>query len=920
MIRMKKRAALLAGLCLALGLTAGLLSPAARAQQQQLTEEQLQMLLQLPPQQREALMRSLGIETQPPTTTGSMELSPPPDSQEGPIPIELPKSEPRLGAKDSLVLALTLREGMDEAVMEAARQQLSEDRWLGELEGSNAFQLDAEGVLHLPGVASIPLAGLTADEAEQRISAEDSLEVYEADVTILRFEETGGDALRPFGYLTFKGRAAGSFQPPMDIPVPQDYVVGPGDTISVQLFGNVNAQYDLLVNRDGTITFPEIGPIPVAGLEFSEMKNAIEARIGEQMIGVRSSITMGTLRSMQVFVLGDVDRPGSFTVSSLSTVSNALFVSGGVAPGGTLRDIQIKRRGKLVQRVDGYEIMLRGDTSADIRLQPGDVIFVPTVGPQVGVAGEVKRAAIYEVAGERTVEDLIALAGGVLPTAFEGQARLERIDDGGQRTVLTLDLTDTRDRNTSIRDGDIIHVDPVLDRLTDSVRLAGHVYRPGAYQWRPGMRLSDLLPATSYLKPRADRHYVLLRREQETGGPITVISADLAVALSDPGGPGDIMLHERDEVLVFDLEKGRGRQIAPILAELDVQASFGEPRQAVVVSGQVRAPGKYPLEPNMRVSDLLRAGAGLAEAAYGLSAELTRYRIGPDRRRVSELVTIDLSAVLSGDPAADLLLQPYDVLNIHETPLWRNQWTVEIQGEVNFPGRYAISPGETLASLLERAGGLTEFAFPDGSVFFREDLRERERQQLERLANRMESDLATLSVQAARFEGTDLNQSMSLGRSLLSQLRSAEPTGRLVIDLPAIMGADDPSGQLVLKDGDMLVIPQVSQEVTVVGEVQYPTSHLNRDGLGRDDYIAMSGGMTVNADRKRIYVVKANGAVQAGRGDSKWFRRDTRSEIKGGDTIVVPLDVDRVPSLALWQTSTTILFNLAIAAAAVGSL
>jgi protein involved in polysaccharide export with SLBB domain len=775
-------------------------------------------------------------------------------------------------------------------------------------------------VLHLPGVASIPLAGLTVEEAARRISAEDSLEIFDALVTYLPLDPEGREALEPFGYLTFKGRVAASFQPPTDMPVPQDYVVGPGDIVSVQLFGNVNAQNELPVNRDGNINFPEIGPIAVAGLEFSEMRDVIEQRVGEQMIGVRTSITMGELRSIRVFVLGDVNRPGSYSVSSLSTVTNAMYLAGGVAPGGTLRDVQIKRNGKLVRRIDGYEFMLRGDTSDDIRLQPGDVIFVPPVGVQVGIEGEVRRPAIYEINGEKTVADVIDLAGGTLPTAYRGKVRLERVGPDADRRVVSVDLRDPKGRSTPIVDGDVIYVDPVIDRLAGSVRLTGHLYRPGAYQWTSGMRLSDLIPSLSYLKPKADRNYLLIRREIEASGPVSTVSADLEAALRSPHSDADPVLLERDEIFVFDLETGRKRQIGPILEDLALQASFGEPGREVAVSGHVRAPGRYPLEDGMRVSDLIRAGAGLQEAAYGLDAELTRYVVGPDRRRQSELVKVSLAEILAGDSTADVLLQPYDILQVKETPLWREQWSVEIRGEVNFPGKFAITSGETLLNVLERAGGLTEFAFPEGSVFIREDLKEREREQLNRLADRIESDLATIGLQAARFEDANVSQTMGLGQSLLSQMRDAEPVGRLVIDLPYLLEHSDAEHDLVLKDGDTLIIPGQTQTVTVLGEVQYSTSHLFRAGLDRDDYLSLSGGLTVNADKKRIYVVKANGAVVVGSSGSKWFRRSAATGIEAGDTIVVPLDVDRMPSLALWRTSTTILYNLAISVAAIGSL
>jgi protein involved in polysaccharide export with SLBB domain len=888
---------------------------------QQVTPEQLRMLQQLPPSQRQELMRSLGIT---PGATRSTDSEDRPEDIQAMPPMlpdeEEEEEEPRLGPSSDIVLTLTLDEDLDGPELLSVSESFEEDRWLADLEGSNTFQLDDDGVLHLPGVASIPLAGLTVEEAARRISAEDSLEIFDALVTYLPLDPEGREALEPFGYLTFKGRVAASFQPPTDMPVPQDYVVGPGDIVSVQLFGNVNAQNELPVNRDGNINFPEIGPIAVAGLEFSEMRDVIEQRVGEQMIGVRTSITMGELRSIRVFVLGDVNRPGSYSVSSLSTVTNAMYLAGGVAPGGTLRDVQIKRNGKLVRRIDGYEFMLRGDTSDDIRLQPGDVIFVPPVGVQVGVEGEVRRPAIYEINGEKTVADVIDLAGGTLPTAYRGKVRLERVGPDADRRVVSVDLRDPKGRSTPIVDGDVIYVDPVIDRLAGSVRLTGHLYRPGAYQWTSGMRLSDLIPSLSYLKPKADRNYLLIRREIEASGPVSAVSADLEAALRSPHSDADSVLLERDEIFVFDLETGRKRQIGPILEDLALQASFGEPGREVAVSGHVRAPGRYPLEDGMRVSDLIRAGAGLQEAAYGLDAELTRYVVGPDRRRQSELVKVSLAEILAGDSTADVLLQPYDILQVKETPLWREQWSVEIRGEVNFPGKFAITSGETLLNVLERAGGLTEFAFPEGSVFIREDLKEREREQLNRLADRIESDLATIGLQAARFEDANVSQTMGLGQSLLSQMRDAEPVGRLVIDLPYLLEHSDAEHDLVLKDGDTLIIPGQTQTVTVLGEVQYSTSHLFRAGLDRDDYLSLSGGLTVNADKKRIYVVKANGAVVVGSSGSKWFRRSAATGIEAGDTIVVPLDVDRMPSLALWRTSTTILYNLAISVAAIGSL
>jgi protein involved in polysaccharide export with SLBB domain len=283
---------------------------------------------------------------------------------------------------------------------------------------------------------------------------------------------------------------------------------------------------------------------------------------------------------------------------------------------------------------------------------------------------------------------------------------------------------------------------------------------------------------------------------------------------------------------------------------------------------------------------------------------------------------VDLAAVLAGDASADLALEPFDQLTIRQVSQWGRKGSVTLEGEVRFPGRYPIEPGETLSALIARAGGLTDLAFAEGSVFLRDDLREREREQIERLITRLESDLAVMMLQAgqaAAIQGVrGPDQSVAVGQSILGQLRRAEPLGRLVIDLPGLL-AGNKELDVILRDGDRLHVPEIKQEVMVLGEVQYPTSHLIRAGLDRDAYVAASGGLTVNADEERIYVVRANGAV-VGTSGSKWFSRSGGVEMRPGDAIVVPLDVDRVPALALWQSSTSIIYNLAVAVAALGSL
>jgi polysaccharide biosynthesis/export protein len=781
----------------------------------------------------------------------------------------------------------------------------------------NPYKLDKWGILNVPELGPIPLAGLTAEEATNRLAAEVRLQDFVVLLTRLPLKPVGTEALKPFGYDLFNGMPS-TFAPATDVPVPAEYVVGPGDTIEVQLIGSTKGRYALVVGRDGRVNFPDLGPIAVSGRRFEQVRQDLEARVREQMIGTQASVGIGELRSIQVFVLGDAQTPGSYTVSGLSTITNALFVSGGVKKIGSLRNIQLKRGGRTVTTLDLYDLLLRGDTSADARLLPGDVIFIPPMGTTVGLGGEVRRPAIYELKNETTAAQLLQLGGGLTPEADPKLATLERVDERRARVTVDVDLAGAAGQSQLLRAGDTLRIPPIRPVLEDSVVVSGFVHRPGEYQFRPGMRIGDLLPSLDDLKQNADQRYLLVRREQPPDRSVHVFSANLEQALAEPASAANFALAPRDQIYVFDLESGRDRIIEPLMRELSMQSRIDRPTAEVSVAGRIKVPGRYPLEPGMRVSDLVRAGGSLDEAAYGGQAELTRYQIAGGGERQAELIKIDLRQVLAGDPAADLHLQPFDYLVIKEVPLWASQEEVEIRGEVRFPGRYPIHRGETLRSVMERAGGLTELAFADGAVFTREELKEREKKQLQTLATRMESDIAQFSLMTAQETGKDASSALTVGQSLLANIRNATPVGRLVIDLDRSMKAQSGSEMdVVLKDGDRLLVPRVTQEVTVVGEVQSATSHLYRADMSRSDYIAMSGGLTPRADEDRIYVVRANGSVVT-HARNTWFSGGD-VDIQTGDTIVAPLDTERMRPLPFWTAVTTIIYNLAIAAAAVNS-
>ncbi len=918
-----------------------------QSQESLLTKEQLEILRSLPPEQREALIEQVLGSRDDGLSRRDRELQFP----ETVIPRDVDAAddkfgmlgEPRFRADDSLLLLLEIREykGPDpvvpappaavvpaeqttrpvqpapprERIVRSPEEQDELEGLRERIQGRNPYRLDRLGRLDAPELGQIALAGLTEVQAQRLLSVRSELADFKVEIIRLPLERTGEEALKPFGYDLFAGIPT-TFAPATDVPVPTNYVIGPGDQIRVQLFGDVNQSYLLTVGRDGIINFPELGPIDVAGQTFSEVRQNLEERIARQMIGTNASITVGETRSIRVFVLGEAYRPGSYTVSGLSTITNALFVSGGVTEIGSLRNIQLKRRGTVVTRLDLYDLLLNGDTSDDSRLLPGDVIFIPPVGKTIAVTGEVRRPAIYEVADETTPRQMIALAGGLSPESDPSLVRLERINAERQRVTLDVDLSQAADQATPLASGDVLRVMPIRTVLENSVLVQGHVYRPGAVQYRPGMRISAVIGSLDELKPRADTHYVVVRRELPPDRLVTVHSADLARALAAPGSAADFPLAPRDRIVVFDNETDRERILAPVIDELRLQSRLDRPMQVVEVGGKVKVPGEYPLEPEMRVSDLIRAGGSLEEAAYGGEAELTRHRIVDGEYRQTELVRVDLAAVLRGEPGADFALESYDFLNVKEMPQWSRAEEVEIVGEVRFPGRYPVKRGETLRSVMQRAGGLTELAFPEGSIYLREDLREKEQQRIEQLATRLQGDIAVLALQATQ-ENTRASQALPVGQSLLNDLRSTRPVGRLVFDLEQVMASPPGSTwDIALKDGDRVMIPRRAQEVTVLGEVQTITSHLYRPGLSRDDYISFSGGMTQKADRARTYVVRADGSVVTA--GSRWFGRSA-TDIRPGDSIVVPLDAERMRALPLWTAVTQIIYQVAIAAAAVNS-
>ena len=803
------------------------------------------------------------------------------------------------------------------------------------------------------------------------------------------------DELKPFGYEVF-ANAPQTFAPMMDIAIPAEYIIGPGDKVSIQVFGKEKDELELKVNREGQIIFPSHGPFTVSGLTFDEMKRLLTARIKEKVIGVDVVVGMASLRSMRIFVLGDAFKPGPYTLSSLSSITHAIFAAGGISDIGSLRNIQLKRAGKLITTLDLYDLLIKGDSSSDVLLQSGDVVFIAPKGHTISIEGEVRRPAIYELSESSTFNDVLTMSGGLLPTAFSKTTRVERYNQDALRTVVNIDLTKSSDLAKKVHAGDAVYVMKAAEMFEQSVTIIGAVTRPGKYQWQTGQRITDILPnIDSHLLHSADLNYSIVVREVDIARNIEIHQFDLTKAISAPNSKHNLLLQGNDKILIFanivklidskinldalaftqdnlakkeqqlakdkykqkqfwlkygdeeqiaqlDSEKiaaaerieksiaqfsggeieeefdlkeltlfSRQRLLMPIIEQLKRQGKSGQPIQLIEADGEVKFPGIYPLAKNSRVADLVAAAGGLTESAYVVRAEVTRNQIVNHMAQQTS-ITLNLGAALAGEEKDNVLLSSKDRLNIHKIPAWSENNVVELRGEFVFPGKYTVRRGESLADLIVKAGGFTPFAHQEGSVFTRVQLREIEEQNLLKLT-------ADLRIEMASKSMTDQNYSQDYAdvQQMLADMANVQPVGRLVLDLPKII--DDKYYDVLLEGGDVLYVPTKKNSINVVGQVQVTSSHMYDVNLSAEDYLAQSGGSKKRADGDRIYIISANGSIKM-MDSGNWFTSDAGDNLKPGDTIVVPLDAEYMDNLALWTSVTGIIYNSAVAIAAISGI
>lgn len=740
-----------------------------------------------------------------------------------------------------------------------------------------------------------------------------------------------------------------TFAPVQRLPVSPDYTLGPGDELLIRTWGQVTQNLHLTVDRSGSVYIPQVGEFRVAGLQFRQLQGFLKARFDRVYRNYDLNVNLGQLRSIQVFVTGEARRPGSYTISSLSTLVNAVFACGGPGPQGSLRHIRLTRNGTMVADFDLYDLLLRGDKSKDVNLQTGDVIYFPAVGPEVAVVGSVRVPAIYELRGQESIAAAIALAGGISSVASTSSLEIERTEkqtDGrGSRVAVDVEMDD-QSLAAPLRNADIVRVRAEAPRFDKTVTLRGNVVTPGRFAWHEGMRVSDLIPNKESLLTKD----YWLRREQ-LGLPVTDFQPMLpperveAPAQAQPGQAAYRPARPEDSQTINSglfpgLTAGVPEDTTPPSA-----ASSGQ-FQSLAASGEndetKNAQGaKVAQTSNQR--ETLGSGPHLVTAPH-FQIETQVVRTSPDidwsyavvervdkKTLTTQLLPFNLGAlVIDHDTKSDVTLEPGDVITIFSdadirVPRAQQTKYVRLEGEFEHAGVYSALPGETLRQVVLRAGGLTPQAYLYGSQFSRESTRREQQQRLDEYVSALSyqieisaSNKATSVVSPT--EAATVGASVASQRELVNRLRQMRATGRIVLHIEPFRSDVNSLPDLPLEDGDRFVVPPIPSTVGIVGAVYDPNSFVYIKHNRAGDYLRNAGGPNRNADRKQVFIIRADGSVVSRQylDHTLWTDdRFNREVIYPGDTIVVPEQLNKTTLLRGLTDWSAVFSQFALGAAAV---
>lgn len=753
--------------------------------------------------------------------------------------------------------------------------------------------------------------------------------------------DSAGRPLPLFGQSLF-AQAPSTFAPMDQLQVPSDYILGPGDELQIRIWGQLEADLRTTVDRSGQVYIPRVGQISVAGVHYGELEEYLKNAISKIFRNFNLTANVGRLRSIQVLIVGNARYPGTYTIGSLSTLVNAIFTSGGPTPQGSLRHIEVRRNGKTVTDFDFYDLLIKGDKSKDVRLQPGDVLYIAPVGPLVAVSGSVNNAAIYELRGNTTLDDLIEFAGGLSSLADTGRITMERVLDHQTRKTLEFPYDD-KSRALTLQDGDIVRVFSIVPSFQDTVTLRGNVTNPGRYPWKPGMRIRDLIPNAEAL---LTRHYWLDRAAIGNGNDTEYpVKPGFNVRCLPKGQQSGSATQNGTQALGAPGGQPSGAQALGNYSGNYLSNAAPEPPVTYIPcieeerkAWEQASSNAYSGTPlgNQRRAGAVEEMSLTERTAKSLTTDLRRYapEINWDYAIIQRVNPIDLTstllwisprkAILEHDEASNLELQAGDIVTIFSqrdvsVPQSERSRYIVLEGEVQRPGIYKLDPDETLHAALERAGGLTSNAYVYGSQLLRESARVEQQNSLDELVTNMEVQVrqAALSV-AASATGGDAQALSQLQQGIITQLRSVRATGRVALPVKPTDRKVTDFPNILLEDNDQLVIPHTPSTVSVVGNVYSPGSFIFDPHTNSGAYLTMAGKGKPQSDLHHAFVLRANGVVVAANNVNGAFTgsKFEHLQLYPGDEIVVPFKLPTGAFTRGLRDWSQIASQLAITAAA----
>jgi protein involved in polysaccharide export with SLBB domain len=747
-----------------------------------------------------------------------------------------------------------------------------------------------------PAAESVTLGGRNSSQLQEQALPPDSPTEFQKFVAA-----TTGQLLPIYGASLFHN-VPSTFSPSDLVPVGSGYVIGPEDELRVRIWGQISYSGNLRVDRSGDIYLPQTGPVHVAGLEFSALDQHLRSAVARMYRNFDLSVDIGRIRSMQIYVTGQARRPGVYTVSSLSSLVDSLFASGGPSPQGSLRHIQLKRDGKTIADFDLYALLMQGDKSKDIRLLPEDVLYIPAAGSQAAITGSIRNPGIYETHDGDTIGDLIEAAGGTTALSSSARISLDREGKDQHRQAMEFPL-DAGGQAAPLADGDILRVYPIVPAYRQTVTLRGNVANPGRFSLHPGMHLSDLIPDRDSL---VSRDYWWKR--SHLGLPVP----EFEPAISAP-----------QETLTPALTPSGRQESNAVQAEAE---NGGRTGSAGSVTSQLTQPSMAGDAGQPKRNDV-RLSAPEINWDYAVIERLDAETLK------TSLIPFDLGRlVLDHDASQNIALEAGDTITIFSqadirAPLDKQTKYVDLEGEFVHAGIYSTEPGETLRDLVRRAGGFTVRAYLYGSEFTRESTRVLQQQRLNEYARSMSMEvergaqaMAANSVSSAG-NTSDVSASRVAGEELISRLNQIRATGRIVLEFnPSRSGIDDVP-EISLENGDRFLVPPAPSTVNVVGAVNDQNSFLYQRGGSTARYLRLAGGTNRNADWRRAFVIRADGSV-VGRTsiNGYWGNGFEQLRLHPGDTIVVPEKTLRPTALRQLIDWSQIFSQLALGAAAINVL